>query len=173
MENIKAIFFDVDGVLTPGDITFDNKGNEIKSFNSKDGLVVKILQNKDFILAAITGRTSKAVENRMESLNIEEVFMGIKDKIKVYEDLKIKYNLKDENIAYIGDDINDLPILKKCGFSSTPNDTMEYMKQNVDYITSNDGGKGCFREFCDKILFEKYSKEEIINIYIRENDGNQ
>ena len=112
-----------------------------------------------FIIEVITGRNSKVVKNRCEELKIDFHKHGIKDKNIEYQNFKKTYNLKDENILYIGDDIIDLTILTKCGISVTPNDTRNYMKENVDIITNSNVGEGVFRDVADYIL----EKQNLLN----------
>ncbi len=151
-KKIKAIVFDVDGVLTDGGIIYDNSGMEIKRFNVKDGQIISHLKKAGFIVGAITGRDSQVVKNRCEELKLDFHFHGSHDKLIQYKKIKKKYNLKDKHIAYIGDDIIDLSIFARCGLSATPNDARSYMKKHVDYITTSKGGDGALRDFADFIL---------------------
>lgn len=162
-KNIKAILCDVDGVLTRGDITFDSNGTELKSFNVKDGQIVSHLKKRNFILGAITGRDSAAVRNRCESLHFDFHKHGISNKLKEYERFKKKFDLSDNEISYIGDDIIDLGILSRCGLSATPQDTPDYMKEHVDIVTQAKGGEGVFREVADFILEKQHKLEQLIN----------
>ncbi len=161
-KKIKAIVFDVDGVLTDGGIIYDNAGMEIKRFNVKDGQIISHLKNNGFIVGAITGRNSQVVKNRCEELKLDFHFHGSHDKLVQYDRIKETYNLTDEQIAYIGDDIIDLTILTKCGLSATPNDARIYMKKYVDYITPSKGGDGALRDLADFILDEQGLLDAII-----------
>ncbi|MDA9199423.1 HAD hydrolase family protein [Schleiferiaceae bacterium] len=149
---IQAFLLDVDGVLTDGGIIYDNSGMEYKKFNVKDGQIIAHLQKLNFIIGVITGRNSEVVKNRCEELKIDFHKHGIKDKRMEYNNFKELFNLKDENILFIGDDIIDLTIMTKCGISVTPNDARSYMKENVDIITERNGGAGVFRDVADYIL---------------------
>ena len=162
VKKIKAIVFDVDGVLTDGGIIYDNAGMEIKRFNVKDGQIISHLKNNGFIVGAITGRNSQVVKNRCEELKLDFHFHGSHDKLVQYDRIKETYNLTDEQIAYIGDDIIDLTILTKCGLSATPNDARIYMKKYVDYITPSKGGDGALRDLADFILDEQGLLDAII-----------
>ena len=159
---IQAIFFDVDGVLTDGGIIYDNAGMEFKRFNVKDGQIIKYLRKAGIYTAVITGRDSQVVRNRCEELKIDKHYHGVKHKIETYEKLKLKWALDDEQIAYIGDDINDLPILIRCGLSCTPADGHLKVKERVDLILNLKGGEGTLRELADLILESKGMYDAII-----------
>lgn len=166
-KNIKAIVFDVDGVLTDGGIIYDNSGIEIKRFNVKDGQIISHLKKAGFIVGAITGRDSEVVRNRCKELKLDFHYHGSHDKLVQYKKIKMKYQLKDKNIAYIGDDIIDLSILTRCGLSATPQDARTYMKQYVDYITPAKGGDGALRDFADLILEKQNILDKIITQSIK------
>jgi len=167
-KTIKLIAFDVDGVLTDGGIIYDNSGMEIKRFNVKDGQIIAHLKRAGFIVGAITGRNSQVVKNRCEELKLDFHYHGSSDKLVQYKKIKEDFDLKDEQIAYIGDDIIDLPILIRCGLGATPNDAREYIKKYVDYITPSQGGHGALRDFADMILVNQGILEQILNKYIGE-----
>jgi len=166
-KKIKAIITDVDGVLTDGGIIYDDNFKEYKKYNVKDGQIISHLKKFGFIVGVITGRESEVVKKRMEELKFNFHFHGIKDKLKIYEEIKNKYSLQDEEIAYIGDDIIDLAILSRCGLSVTPKDAREYIKKEVDYITPSKGGEGVFRDVADMILQE----QNLLNNLIQEIKG--
>ncbi len=149
---IKLFITDVDGVLTDGSLILGNNGEEFKSFNSQDGMGIKLLQKNDIKVAIITGRSSKIVENRAEELDIKEVYQGIDDKIKIFNNLLDKYSLNSNEVSYIGDDLNDLPVLNEVGLSFTVSNGVDKVKENVDYITEKSGGKGAVREAAELIL---------------------
>jgi 3-deoxy-D-manno-octulosonate 8-phosphate phosphatase (KDO 8-P phosphatase) len=161
-KNIKAILFDIDGVLTDGGIIYDDNGIEYKRYNVKDGQIISHLKRLDFIVGAITGRESDVVKNRCNELKLDFHKHGVKDKLVEYDNFKKQYNLIDGQIAYIGDDIIDLSILTRCGLSATPNDAKVYIKENVDIITSSKGGEGVFRDIADYILKSQELLEELI-----------
>ena len=166
-KKIKAIVFDVDGVLTDGGIIYDNSGMEIKRFNVKDGQIISHLKKNGIVVGAITGRNSQVVKNRCEELKLDFHFHGSSNKLIQYQKIKEEYNLSDEEIAYIGDDIIDLPILTRCGLSSTPNDARAYIKQYTDYITPSKGGDGALRDLADMILEEQGFLKIILDENIR------
>lgn len=169
-KSIKAILFDVDGVLTDGGIIYDDTGLEYKRYNVKDGQIISHLKRLGFIVGAITGRESDVVKNRCTELKLDFHKHGVKDKLLEYDNLKKEYNLKDEQIAYIGDDIIDLSILVRCGLSATPNDARAYMKKHVDIVTSSKGGEGVFRDIADYILESQDLLEQLIT---QSKKGNQ
>lgn len=162
-QNIKAILFDVDGVLTDGGIIYDDNGIEYKKYNVKDGQIISHLKKYGFVVGAITGRESDVVKNRCIELKLNYHKHGVKDKLVEYENFKNQYNLEDTQIAYIGDDIIDLSILVRCGLSATPNDAREYIKDEVDIATDTKGGEGVLRDIADYILDAQGLLERLIN----------
>lgn len=159
---IKAVFFDVDGVLTDGRIIYDDAGREIKSFNVKDGLIISYLKKAAIITGAISGRESAAVARRCAELKIDFCHQGIIDKAMVFEKLIKHYKLKPKEVAFIGDDINDLPVFRLAGFSVCPADTFDYLKEQVDLVTYAKGGSGVLREVGDLVLTAKGVFEKIL-----------
>jgi 3-deoxy-D-manno-octulosonate 8-phosphate phosphatase (KDO 8-P phosphatase) len=159
---VTAIFFDVDGVLTDGRIIYDDSGREIKSFSVKDGLIISYLKKAGIITGAISGRDSPAVTRRCAELKIDFCHQGIIDKAGTFEKLLKHYKLKNKQVAYIGDDINDLPVLRLAGFSVCPADTYDYIKEQVDLVTYAKGGGGVLREVADLVLASKGLFDKIV-----------
>ena len=151
---IKLAAFDVDGVLTDGSLTFDENGHEYKTFNAKDGQGIVNLNNAGIITAIITARENGTVAHRAKNLNIKELHQGCKNKIAVLEKIMQKYNLKFEEVAYMGDDLPDICILEKVGLKGCPLDAVEEVKKIANFISAKNGGRGAVREFCDYILKE-------------------
>ncbi len=151
-KKIKAIISDVDGVLTDGSLVFDENGKELKKFNSKDGLICKALIEKGFVLGIITGRKSNIVEKRAKDLGFQLLFQNASNKYSALEKILIKTGISLENIAYIGDDTNDLEVIRAVGLSASPSDAFNYIKSEVDYVCEKKGGEGAFRELADLIL---------------------
>ena len=159
---IKAIFFDVEGVLTDGKIVYDDNGKEIKSFHVRDGLIVSYLKKAGILTGGISGRESPAVTKRFAELKIDFCHQGIVDKAMVFEKLVAHYQLKAKEVAFIGDDLNDLPIFRLAGFSVCPADTYQYIKEQADLVTKARGGEGVLREVADLILEAKGFFEKIL-----------
>jgi 3-deoxy-D-manno-octulosonate 8-phosphate phosphatase (KDO 8-P phosphatase) len=151
-KNIKLILLDVDGVLTDGSIIFGESNQEIKIFNVKDGLGIKLAQASGIEIGIITGRNSQVTKKRAEELDIKILYQEQQDKITVYEQIKNDLGLKDERIAYVGDDLSDLKLLHQVGLSLTVNDACDEVKAEVDYVTKRPGGKGAVREVIELIL---------------------
>jgi len=150
--NIKMVIFDVDGVLTDGSLFLGDDGQEYKAFHSKDGHGMKMLQAAGVTIAIITGRTSEVVRIRMQSLGIEHVFQGIHDKREAYEQLKQAIGLENDEIAYVGDDVVDLPVMTQVGLAITVADGHELVKKHAHWTTANGGGRGAAREVCELLM---------------------
>jgi 3-deoxy-D-manno-octulosonate 8-phosphate phosphatase (KDO 8-P phosphatase) len=159
---IKVLITDVDGVLTDGGIIYDDLGTEYKKYNVKDGLIVQHLKKSKILVGAITGRNSQVVENRCEELKFDFHYHGIKDKAKKLQEILETMEINSEEVAYIGDDIIDLPILTQVGLAVAPADALPYVKSAVHYVSPFDGGKGVFRELGDILLHSKGSLVTLI-----------
>ena len=157
---IKLIILDNDGVLTDGKIIYDNNKLESKNFNAKDGLGIKLLQFSDIKLAIITGRSSNIVKQRCDDLQINLLFQGVRNKLKKTTELLNELKLKWENVAYVGDDWNDFPVMEKCNISAVPADAFDDIKSRVDLVTKRKGGEGAVREIIELILKEQGKYEE-------------
>ena len=149
--NIKLLVMDVDGTLTDGKIYIGNEGEVLKAFNAKDGYGIVMLRKKGVVPVIITGRKSRIVETRAKELGIDELYQGIMDKLSQLESVAEKYGVKSSQIAYIGDDLNDLDCIRHCGLTACPNDAVDTLKSHVDYVCEKDGGSGAVREFIDWI----------------------
>jgi len=149
---IRLMALDVDGVMTDGKIYFDSAGNELKAFNTRDGLGMKALQRCGIRLAIITGRNSPMVAQRAAQLDIDFVFQGRTDKLEAYMQLLDKSGLEEHQICYAGDDWIDLPILQRCGLAITVPSADPEVKDRVHWVTTRAGGEGAVREMCDLIL---------------------
>lgn len=153
--DIKAIFFDVDGVLTDGKIIYDSDGKELKQFNVKDGQIISHLRKAGIVVGAISGRDSAAVTKRCTELKLDFCHQGILDKAEVFKKLAAYHKLKKKEVIYIGDDINDLGPLKLSGLAVCPADAPVYLKNLVDFTTKAKGGEGVLREVADLVLAAK------------------
>lgn len=162
---IKAIFFDVDGVLTDGKIIYDDSGRESKQFNVKDGHIISHLKKAGIIVGIITGRESAVVSKRAAELKLDFCHQGIVDKFSVFEKLVSYHKLKKKQVAYIGDDLNDLRILTNCGLSACPADALPYVRSRVDVVTENKGGQGVVREIADLVLTARGDMDKILKQY--------
>ncbi len=151
-QRIKLFILDVDGVLTDGKLYFSDNGCETKAFNIKDGLGLKMLQKHGIEIAVISGRKSKATQNRMKELGIKHVYLGYDDKMQVLSKLKKKLKLNNENIAVIGDDLPDLPLMQKAGLSIAVKDAIPKIRTLANYTTKATGGNGAVREACEMLL---------------------
>lgn len=155
IKNIKLLAIDCDGVLTDAGMYYSNEGDSLKKFNTKDGMGISMLMQSGILVSIITGENSEIVQKRSEKLRIEDYFLGCKNKVEAMDLLLEKYQLTYEEVAFIGDDINDLELLRKVGTSFAVNDAMDIVKSSVDYITKRKGGEGAVREVADLILVNK------------------
>ena len=142
---------DVDGVLTDGRIVL-GKNDELKFFNIHDGMGITIAKRSGMKVGIITGRTSEAVEKRAKELKMDHIFQGSENKLKSLDEIIENENMDYQNVCYIGDDIVDIPLFKKVGFSATVNDAPEYVKSEVSYISNKFGGRGAVRDIIEYIL---------------------
>jgi 3-deoxy-D-manno-octulosonate 8-phosphate phosphatase (KDO 8-P phosphatase) len=168
-KNIKLVIFDVDGVLTDGSLYFDNQGQEVKAFNSKDGHGMRLLLENGVEVAFITGRNSELLLHRAKNLQIkpEFIYQGYRDKLPAFLDLLNKTGLNKEHIAYIGDDVMDLPIMSQIGFSVAVADANWFVKQHTDWQTSLGGGRGAVRELCELILDAQGKLDALYEAYLQ------
>lgn len=164
---IKLLLSDVDGVLTDGGIIIDEKGVETKRFDVKDGHGLKLLQRAGIQVALLTGRTSPVVSHRANELQVTEVIQGAKDKKKAYEELKDRTGYQDEEIAYVGDDVVDIPVLRRVGVAIAVRDAVDEVKTIVHYVTSRPGGKGAIREVAQLILQTQDHWDRLMERYYR------
>lgn len=160
----KLILTDIDGVWTDGGMYYDNTGNEFKKYNTSDSAGVLFCRLLEIPVGIITGEKNDIVINRAQKLNIDILFMGIKNKLQVVEDLSSKLNIAMSEIAYIGDDINDIQVLKAVGISACPVDAPTYVKKHCNLVLNRAGGNGVFREFVEKIIGDEHL-EKALNFY--------
>ncbi|MGR3175983.1 MAG: cytidylyltransferase domain-containing protein [Candidatus Scalindua sp.] len=155
LTKIKMLIMDVDGVLTDAGMYYSKNGDELKKFNTRDGMGLALLRKAGIKQAIITGEDTQIVRNRARKLKIDEVHLGVDNKLAVFESLLSKYSLAPDEVAYIGDDINDLAIFDKVGLACSVSDALDNVKQNADYVTRAKGGEGAVREVCELILAEQ------------------
>ncbi len=149
---IRLIIFDVDGVLTDGRLYFGNDGDELKAFNCRDGHGIKMLQNNGIDVAVISGRRSKAVETRMMDLKVRHVHLGAENKRQVFEDLCAGLGVDATQVAYLGDDVIDLPVMRRVGLAIAVQDADAFVKEHAHWTTPMPGGRGAARDACELIL---------------------
>jgi len=152
LKDIKLLLLDVDGVLTDGSITYNDKGQETKQFNVKDGFGIKVLMSVGIQLGIVTGRRSKALTHRCNDLGISLVFDGISDKASVLDEIQQRTGISADNTAFVGDDIPDLALMRRIGVSIAVADAHENVRAYADWVTSAPGGAGAVREVCEAIL---------------------
>lgn len=151
----KLVITDIDGVWTDGGMYYDQTGNEWKKFNTSDSAGVLFCKKLNIPVCIITGEETEIVKRRAEKLKIDYLFQGVGDKLTVAKKLCQELNINLSDVAFIGDDINDVTLLNEVGFSCSPNNASTYIKNKVDFVTIKNGGEGAFREFVEYIIIEK------------------
>jgi len=164
--SIELIVLDVDGTMTDSRITYSENGDEIKSFNAKDGLAIAAWRKLGKQVAIITGRSSKIVAKRAKELHIEHFYQGIHNKKEVLEKLLENLNLSMENVAAIGDDLNDLQMLKAAKISFVPRDASPYVDKIATVILSKKGGDGAVREMIEKLIISEGLEKKYLDLWV-------
>ena len=152
VKNIQLVVMDVDGVLTDAGMYYSEKGDELKKFNTRDAKGLELLRANGIKTAIITSENTDLLERRARKMKIDYIFQGIQNKLECLRGLLTSLELKPEHVLYIGDDLNDLEVLKFVGFACCPADAVNEVKQSTDYICTHNGGAGCVREVCDYLL---------------------
>lgn len=161
------VVFDVDGVMTDGRLIIGDDGQEYKAFDSQDGLGMKLLKASGVAMAIITGRTSSVVVRRAESTGIGHFYQGVEDKLEAFIDLANKAGLDHEQCAFMGDDVVDLPPMRRCGLALTVPAAPELVKRHAHYVTSRKAGQGAVREVCELIMQTQGTLDAQMAQYLR------
>lgn len=164
--SIELVVLDVDGTMTNSHITYSENGDEIKAFNVKDGLAIAAWRRLGKQVAIITGRKSKIVERRAKELHIEYFYQGVENKREVLDSILAKLDLTMENVAAIGDDLNDLSMLRAAGIAFVPSDASSYVDKEADIILSKRGGDGAVREMIEKLIREEGLEEKYLALWV-------
>lgn len=152
LKDITALIFDVDGVLTNGDIIASDSGEFLRTFNIKDGYALQLAVKRGYLVCVISGGRGLAMQRRFEGLGIQEIFLGVSDKVGVYDALLTKYSLTNEEILYMGDDIPDLKVMQLAGLPTCPADAVPEIKAISQYISPHTGGKTAVRDIIEKVM---------------------
>lgn len=166
-KRIKLLLMDVDGVLTDGKLYYTERGEEIKVFNVRDGLGIKMLQKVGIKTGVISGRNSKPLINRLKELGVEEIHLGYNEKLPLLENIISRNSLSYEEVAFIGDDYVDVPVLKKVGFPISVNDAPDLVKKVALYVTKANGGNGAVREAIEYLLELRGELEGLLKYYLQ------
>lgn len=164
-QRIKLLLLDVDGVLSDGRIVVDNEGEEMKYFDARDGHGIRLLARAGIEVGLLTGRSSRVVSHRARDLGIRMVYQKVFNKVDVYQKIKRRKHLTDREVAYVGDDIVDLPVLRRVGLSIAVRDAWEGLKYKVDYVTEQKGGRGAVREVVEMLLHAQGKWGEVTKSY--------
>jgi len=163
---IRLAIFDVDGVLTDGTIYLGEGGEEMKAFNILDGLGLKMLAASGIVTALLSGRKSKMVALRAKEIGIAHLMQGVDDKLEVYHRLLRKLDLAEEETSYMGDDLPDLPVLRRCGLALSVPNAPDVVRNHVHYVTSAPGGRGAAREACEFLLRARGALDNQLRTYL-------
>ncbi|MBY0445659.1 MAG: HAD family hydrolase [Burkholderiales bacterium] len=149
---VRLMIFDVDGVMTDGSLYYTDAGEELKAFNSLDGHGLKMLRTSGVKLAIITGRTSRLVEKRAKDLGVDFLYQGAHDKRASYEELLLAAGVSADACGYMGDDVIDIPVMRRVAFAVAVPDSPELVRKHAHYITGSSGGRGAVREVCEYLM---------------------
>jgi 3-deoxy-D-manno-octulosonate 8-phosphate phosphatase (KDO 8-P phosphatase) len=164
MKNIKLVLFDVDGVMTDGSIYINELGEDFKKFNVKDGLAIELLRSHGLKTGVVSGKASKALTTRCNQLGFDFIITGCKNKLPRVIEICTELNITLADVAFVGDDVLDLPVMLKCGLSVAPADAHQLVLDNANIITTSIGGSGVVREFSDLLLLDRcHSLTEVYN----------
>lgn len=167
LSHIKLLLLDVDGVLTDGRITYTDSGDQVKQFNVKDGLGLRLLMDAGVDVGVITARTSNALRYRCSNLGISLIFDGTTDKVKALETISKDTGIEFSHMAYAGDDLIDLPVMTRVGVSFSVADAVPEVKSHADIVTEKNGGEGAVREICERILKAKQLWHRMLETYLQ------
>ncbi|MFH1019106.1 MAG: HAD hydrolase family protein [Pseudomonadota bacterium] len=166
-KEIRLLLLDVDGVLTDGSIVYGDSGTELKSFNIKDGFGIRLLREAGVEVGIITARRSEAVERRARDLKLAHLYQGVGNKIEAFAEILATQKLTPQQVAYMGDDWLDLPLLSRVGLAVTVADGVAEVKAVAHYVTRQAGGRGAVRELCELIIEARGLREELLTRYLR------
>ena len=165
-KRVRLAAFDVDGVLTDGALYYTDAGEEFKAFNVQDGHGIKMLQESGVVIAIITSRSSKLVANRARNLGIDHLYQGVENKLDAMNALLTKLGLTLVEASYMGDDVIDLPVLRRCGFAASVPEAPALVRQHAHYITRARGGHGAVREYCEVVMHAQGSLDAALARYL-------
>ncbi len=164
---IRLVIFDVDGVLTDGSLFITDAGEEFKAFHSHDGHGMKMLKATGVQLAIITGRTSRTVELRAKNLGVAILYQGVEDKLAAFEEILSSFGFEHDACAYMGDDVVDLPVMRRCGLAVAVPEAPPLVKSHAQYVTRQPGGRGAVREVCEIIMHAQGTFDAQMAPYLR------
>ncbi len=167
LSKIKLLATDVDGVLTDSGAYYSANGIELKKFSIRDGMGITLLRKAGYKVAFVTTEKTKIAEIRAQRLQVDDLYQGIINKVDAMEELRKKYSLSWEEIAFIGDDINDVPVLERVGFAAAPANATALNKKHADYVTTSEGGHGCVREVCDLLLSLEWKDDLVTKLWLK------
>lgn len=163
---VRLAAFDVDGVLTDGNLYYTDAGEEFKAFNVQDGHGIKMLQESGVAIAIITSRSSQLVANRARNLGIEHLYQGVENKLEAMNALLQRLSLDLAAASYMGDDVIDLPVMRRCGFAASVPDAPALVRQHAHFVTRAGGGRGAVREFAEFVMHAQGALDDVLARYL-------
>lgn len=167
IKRIKLLILDIDGILTDGRIIYDSKGNELKFFDVQDGFGLVLLKRAGVETVIMTAKKSKVVTRRAKDFNVSHIYQNCFDKLATFEDILKRFDLAPDEVCFVGDDLIDIPVLKRVGFAVSVPNAVDEAKEAAHYITKRHGGRGAVREVCDLILKSQDKWQDIMSRYSR------
>ncbi len=166
-KRIKVVIFDVDGVMTDGGLGLGDDGLEFKTFHSQDGLGMKLLKNTGISMGIVTGRKSQLVIKRAENTGIKHIYQGVEDKLEAFYSLIQDLKVLPEECAFMGDDVVDIPPMRRCGLAVTVPHAMPLVKEYAHYVTTREAGRGAVRELCELIMKAQGTFDSQMNQFLK------
>lgn len=152
LQSVNCFILDVDGVLTDGSLTLLPSGEQVRKMNIRDGYALQAAVKAGYKIAVISGGKSESVKDRLNGLGVRDIYLGVNDKLVKFEELVSMYDLKAENILYMGDDLPDFEVMKKCGIATCPADAAHEIKSISMYVSDKKGGDGCVRDVIEQVM---------------------
>lgn len=167
IKKIKLLILDIDGILTDGRIIYDNRGNELKFFDVQDGFGIVLLKRIGIDTIIMTAKKSRVVTRRARDFNVKHIYQNCFDKLATFQDILKKFRVSSDEICFVGDDLIDIPVMKRVGLAASVPNAVDETKEAAHYITKRTGGRGAVREICDLIIKTQDKWQDVMGRYLR------